>query len=44
MFSKGADPYPDKKNQEMAAYINQGGRLQKPDKCPDTIFNIMQSW
>ncbi|XP_076454345.1 tyrosine-protein kinase HTK16-like isoform X2 [Babylonia areolata] len=42
MFSYGEAPYGDMKGIEVVSFIESGKRLSQPEKCPDTVYNIMQ--
>ncbi|KAL8623946.1 hypothetical protein ACOMHN_047166 [Nucella lapillus] len=41
MFSYGESPYGDMKGIEVVNFIERGKRLAKPEKCPDTVYQIM---
>ena len=34
IFSFGAIPYQGYSNQQVIVFVNNGGRLEKPDQCP----------
>lgn len=40
-YAKGADPYPDMNANQVKEFVNQGGRLSKPEICPEDAFQIM---
>ncbi|KAF7989871.1 hypothetical protein HCN44_008545 [Aphidius gifuensis] len=40
--SLGQQPYPAKSNSQVLVYVRNGGRLVKPDNCPETLYNLMQ--
>ncbi|XP_013774828.1 tyrosine-protein kinase shark-like [Limulus polyphemus] len=42
MFSFGANPYDNMTGSEVLQLLNKGERLPKPEKCPHSIFSIMQ--
>ncbi|KAL1492891.1 hypothetical protein ABEB36_011064 [Hypothenemus hampei] len=45
IYSFGAYPYGDMKGAEAIELIEQGERLQKPEDCPDEIYNkMMECW
>ncbi|KAF7287415.1 hypothetical protein GWI33_001389 [Rhynchophorus ferrugineus] len=41
MYSFGATPYGDKKGAEAITLIDRGERLERPEKCPQYIYDIM---
>lgn len=43
MFSFGESPYGDKKGIEVVQYIERGKRLEKPERCPDIVYQTMLS-
>jgi serine/threonine protein kinase len=43
LFSLCTMPYAGMSNQEVMAYVQKGSRLEKPDICPQDIYDIMQS-
>jgi serine/threonine protein kinase len=38
IFSFGAIPYLSHSNQQVIVFVNRGGRLEKPDYCPQVKF------
>jgi serine/threonine protein kinase len=42
LFSLGAQPYAGQTNTESTEAVLAGKRLSKPERCPDTIFSIME--
>jgi len=43
IFEFGKFPWPSMSNLEASAHVLQGNRLGKPDKCPDSVYQIMLS-
>eukprot|EP00118_Oscarella_pearsei_P003506 m.14550 g.14550 ORF g.14550 m.14550 type:complete len:2329 (+) comp25813_c0_seq2:64-7050(+) len=41
VFTFGHQPYPARTNQEVLKFVVQGGRLERPSRCPDDVFRIM---
>jgi proto-oncogene tyrosine-protein kinase ROS len=41
IFTLGHQPYPTQTNQEVLKFIVQGGRLERPNYCPEDIYGIM---
>uniref|UniRef100_A0A0B6ZX32 Tyrosine-protein kinase n=1 Tax=Arion vulgaris TaxID=1028688 RepID=A0A0B6ZX32_9EUPU len=41
MFSYGGAPYEDMTGVEVIKFIEDGKRLEKPEKCPDVVYNVM---
>jgi len=37
IFSNGAYPYPGIENVDILDYINSGGRLNRPQECPEPM-------
>lgn len=37
VFTLGHIPYPGKSNNEVMTFVAKGGRLNKPDLCPDKL-------
>ena len=45
VFSDGANPFSGKSNEDAFRFIRKGGRLSKPEKCPNDVFKVMlQCW
>ncbi|KAL5265444.1 hypothetical protein ACHWQZ_G006227 [Mnemiopsis leidyi] len=45
IFSFGAIPYLSHSNQQVIVYVNRGGRLDKPEYCPQSIWeHICSCW
>jgi serine/threonine protein kinase len=45
IMSFGNQPYPGQSNQDVLQFVTAGGRLPKPDNCPQKIYRIMmQCW
>jgi len=45
IFTFGEQPYTGQTNHEVVKALNAGERLEKPEKCPDDIDNLMkQCW
>ncbi len=42
IWSGGQTPYPGLTNREVIELIFKGERLGQPERCPDTIYKIMQ--
>lgn len=40
-YSMGEEPYVGMSSKEVSTFVSQGGRLPKPDLCPDEVFEIM---
>ena len=38
IMSLGQQPYPARTNHEVLQFLKDGGRLEKPDKCPDDMY------
>lgn len=43
MYSFGKAPYGDMTGVNVIKFIENGDRLEKPDECPDVVYEIMQS-
>ncbi|XP_067682623.1 leukocyte tyrosine kinase receptor-like [Haliotis asinina] len=43
IFSLGYMPYPGCSNEEVMHYVTVGGRLDAPDSCPSSVYDIMAS-
>jgi tyrosine-protein kinase Fes/Fps len=44
IFSEGMHPYWDFQDfKEISQFVVKGGRLPKPEKCPDEVFQVMNS-
>jgi len=41
LFSYGVTPYPGMSNQECVAFLRNGERLERPEKCPNEIYSLM---
>jgi hypothetical protein len=41
VYSNGARPYPKLSNLEVADFISEEKRMNKPENCPDNVFEIM---
>ena len=37
----GNIPYPGRVNQEVMLYVTEGGRLDRPEKCPGKMLVIV---
>lgn len=45
LFSDGKIPYPSLSNKQVVEEVLSGFRLSKPDKCPESMWNIvMKCW
>ena len=45
IFSMGGRPYTGISNKDLAAYLQNGNRLNAPDHCPDDIYRtILTCW
>merc|ERR1712176_1065033 len=45
VFSFGAIPYLSHSNQQVIVFVNRGGRLEKPDYCPQSVWeHICLCW
>ncbi|KAI4899946.1 hypothetical protein NFI96_025633, partial [Prochilodus magdalenae] len=45
VFSEGRTPFGNRSNADVVEEVTQGGRLYRPQKCPQSIYNIMfQCW
>ncbi|XP_078474773.1 tyrosine-protein kinase SYK-like isoform X1 [Lampetra planeri] len=40
-FSFGSKPYPKMKGHEVLVFLERGMRLDKPEHCPDPVYQIM---
>lgn len=43
IITLGEDPYPDMTNKEVVAKVPKGYRMPKPEKCPEGLYDVMQS-
>ncbi|KFM82025.1 Proto-oncogene tyrosine-protein kinase ROS, partial [Stegodyphus mimosarum] len=43
VMTLGQQPYPARSNMEVLHYVRDGGRLDKPENCPDDLNEIMLS-
>uniref|UniRef100_T1IRG8 receptor protein-tyrosine kinase n=1 Tax=Strigamia maritima TaxID=126957 RepID=T1IRG8_STRMM len=41
VMTLGQQPYPARTNLEVLHYVRAGGRLDKPDNCPDDLHQLM---
>lgn len=41
MFSRGETPYTNLTNKQTIDKIERGERLEKPDECPDVVYELM---
>ncbi|GAB6030941.1 hypothetical protein CHUAL_007766 [Chamberlinius hualienensis] len=41
VMTLGQQPYPARTNVEVLQYVRAGGRLDKPDNCPDDLHELM---
>ncbi|XP_063548484.1 tyrosine-protein kinase Shark [Cydia strobilella] len=41
MFSYGKQPYGDMRGTEAIQIVESGGRLERPEECPDEIYQVM---
>ncbi|GFT84439.1 proto-oncogene tyrosine-protein kinase ROS [Nephila pilipes] len=41
VITLGMQPYPARTNMEVLNYVRAGGRLDKPENCPDELHDIM---
>lgn len=41
LFTRGVNPYPTVDNWDMPKYLKLGRRMEKPDYCPNRIYDIM---
>ncbi|CAM1295286.1 sev (predicted) [Pycnogonum litorale] len=41
VMTLGQQPYPARTNLEVLHYVREGGRLNKPDNCPDDLHQLM---
>ncbi|PRP88303.1 hypothetical protein PROFUN_03412 [Planoprotostelium fungivorum] len=41
IFSMGRTPYLEMSNSEVIDHVTSGGRLKKPERCPDRMWNIV---
>lgn len=41
MYSRGDEPYKGLNANEVMDFVNEGGRLPKPELCPDTVYDVM---
>lgn len=41
IFTLGRRPYEDVENKQIPPFLISGNRLQKPDTCPDELFELM---
>lgn len=40
-FTYGGKPYKKMKGQEVTAFINNGGRMERPPACPERMYAVM---
>ncbi|ESP04075.1 hypothetical protein LOTGIDRAFT_156686 [Lottia gigantea] len=43
VITLGQQPYPARTNVEVLQFVRSGGKLDKPDKCPDEIYSLMEN-
>ncbi|XP_015602408.1 tyrosine-protein kinase Shark [Cephus cinctus] len=43
MFSYGEQPYGDRRGVDVIQLVEKGERLEKPEKCPEHVYLVMQS-
>merc|ERR1712100_700844 len=41
VFSVGLNPFSGQSNEDAFRYIRRGGRLTRPEKCPEDVFKVM---
>lgn len=41
VFTLGGSPYPGLPMEDLYGFINDGKRMEKPDICPDSVYDIM---
>nr|XP_058940896.1 putative insulin-like peptide receptor [Pocillopora verrucosa] len=41
MATLAAQPYPGKSNEEVLKYVVDGGVMEKPEECPDRLYELM---
>ena len=41
MATLAAQPYPGKSNEDVLAFVVDGGILEQPEDCPDRLYNMM---
>lgn len=41
MATLACQPYPGKSNEEVLKYVVDGGLLEKPEECPDRLYEMM---
>ncbi|XP_027884685.1 tyrosine-protein kinase ZAP-70 [Xiphophorus couchianus] len=41
-FTYGGKPYKKMKGQEVTAFINNGGRMERPPACPERMYTLMR--
>ena len=41
VFSFAATPYPSLTHKDVLPFLQSGNRMDKPDICPDSIYEIM---
>ncbi|XP_055846704.1 protein sevenless [Episyrphus balteatus] len=41
ILSLGQQPYPAQSNLEVLNFVKEGGRLEKPQDCPEKLYNLM---
>lgn len=44
LYSDGAKPYTKLSNLEVAEFISEGKRLDKPEKCPAEVFSLVTKY
>ena len=43
VLTLGQLPYPTRSNQDVLNFVRFGGRLDKPDSCPDEMYELLRS-
>jgi proto-oncogene tyrosine-protein kinase ROS len=41
VLTLGQQPYPARTNTEVLHFVRSGGRLDRPDNCPDDLYHLM---
>ncbi|KAK8761352.1 hypothetical protein V5799_027381 [Amblyomma americanum] len=45
LMTRGVTPYPDVDNWDIARFLRQGRRMERPEFCPKELYNLMlQCW
>ncbi|XP_077488505.1 hepatocyte growth factor receptor-like isoform X2 [Amblyomma americanum] len=45
LMTRGVTPYPDVDNWDIARFLRQGRRMERPEFCPRELYNLMlQCW